>query len=599
MNNRARLLVTLGSFVVYGLIFVPMYSVAGATVGTLTVMPVAVAGWCLGLRAGLLSGLLGALLSLGLYILVRDPLASVPVPHALNGIAWAAVGTAMGGLKGLLDQITEQSSSLMREREDLQEEVARRKEAETVVAERTAELIETNAQLQQEVVERKRAEEQLRYGAFHDPLTGLPNRTLFMDRLGHALERTRRREDYSRGAAVLFLDLDRFKVVNDSLGHSMVDQLLIECARRLEACLRAADTVARLGGDEFVILLEDIQGMDDATYVAVRIQDGLAPPFSLDGRQTYISASIGIVLSTMGYDRPEDILRDADIAMYRAKVLGRARYEVFDTTMRDLAVARLGLETDLRRAVEQQEFRLYYQPIVLLETGAVVGFEALVRWQHPERGLVLPPEFIPVAEETGLIIPIGQWVLREACHQLREWQSQFPMDPPLTISVNFSAKQFAQADLIEQVSRVLQETGIEPGSLRLEITESVIVEEAATATTTLAQLRTLGVEVQIDDFGMGYSALSYLHRLPIDTLKVDRTFVAKMGADGDGSEIVRTVLALARDMGMSVIAEGVEAEYQLAKLKELRCEYAQGHLFAKPTDGKTAGALITEALASR
>ncbi len=446
------------------------------------------------------------------------------------------------------------------------------------------------AQVQQELAERERAEERLIHNALHDPLTDLPNRALFMDRLNHALERAQRRPDYM--FAVLYLDLDRFKVVNDSLGHDIGDKLLVESAHRLSACLRTADTVARVGGDEFVILLEDIQDLTEATQIAERIQHDLALPCELDQHKVFVSVSIGIIPRTNEHQRAEELLRDADTAMYRAKSLGRGRYEVFDRTMRDRAMTRLDLESDLRMALERQELFIHYQPIVSLRTRQLVGFEALLRWQHPSRGLVLPAEFIPVAEEIGLIVPIGYWVLLESCRQMREWQKQFPQDPPLTISVNFSAKQFTHPDLVQKIAAILRETGLDASSLKVELTESMIIEDSEAVTAALAQLRTLGVQVQIDDFGTGYSSLGYLHRLPIDTLKIDRTFIGKIGSNGTGVEIIRTILTLAHDLGMKVIAEGVETVDQLNRLLGLNCEYGQGYLFARPVNSRAAAELI-------
>jgi diguanylate cyclase (GGDEF)-like protein/PAS domain S-box-containing protein len=481
----------------------------------------------------------------------------------------------------------------------------------------------------EDITERKLAKEQLHERAFYDVLTGLPNRGLFMDRLSQTVERAKRHPGYR--FAVLFLDLDRFKVVNDSLGHLAGDQLLVAIARRLEACLRAEDTVARLGGDEFTILLENIEDINQATRVAERIHQELSEPFNLDGHEVFTAASIGIVLSrevmkgvcTIDYDRPEDLLRDADTALYRAKALGKARYEVFDTTMHQSAVALLELETDLRHALEHQDFQIYYQPVVSLTTGRITGFEALLRWQHPERGFVAPAEFIPVAEETGLIIPIGWWMLRSACSQLRTWQQQFSdweqglslkdkidnsslstqrtlqeglrpygLNTELTINVNLSGKQFSQPNLVEQIDQILEETDLGGHHLKLELTESFLLEDADSASVTLMKLRERQIQLCIDDFGIGYSSLSYLHRFPINTLKIDRLFVSRLGFDQGNAEIARTIVLLAHNLGMDVIAEGVETPQQLAHLRALGCEYGQGSFFSKPLDASTATELI-------
>ena len=456
--------------------------------------------------------------------------------------------------------------------------------------ERQSELSQANAQLQIELTERTRAEKQLVYTALHDPLTDLPNRVLFMDRLHHAMEHAKRHKNFT--FVVFFVDLDRFKVVNDSLGHNVGDLLLVESAHRLSACVRSEDTVARLGGDEFVILLEDVESSTDHIRVADRIQSDLAAPFDLEGNRVFISVSMGIVLSAPRYERSEDILRDADIAMYRAKGLGRGRYELFYTEMLARVMTRLELETDLRKALERQEFIVHYQPIMELGARKIVGFEALVRWQHPTRGLIQPEDFIPMAEESGLIVPMGYWVLTEACRQIREWQVQYPAAPPLTMNVNLSAVQCTQPDLVQKITELLVKNELIASSLKLELTESVIVEDSESTANTLTKLRDLGIQVQIDDFGTGYSALGYLHTLPIDTLKIDRTFISRLGSDGSGSEIVRTILELAHDLGMKVVAEGVETDEQLTLLKEMECEFGQGFLFNKPLDSLEVGTLL-------
>ncbi|HEX8353101.1 MAG TPA: EAL domain-containing protein [Pyrinomonadaceae bacterium] len=445
--------------------------------------------------------------------------------------------------------------------------------------------------------ELEESREHFRNAALHDALTGLPNRTLLMSHLKLAVEHARRRPGYLFG--VLFLDLDRFKVVNDSLGHVAGDQLLVQLARRLEDCIRSTDTVARLGGDEFAILLSDIEDYADAARVADRIQEGLARPFHLGGHEVYTSASIGITLSANGYSDPEAILRDADTVMYRAKANGKARHELFDEAMHARAVALLRTETDLRRAVERDEFCVVYQPILSLLTGEVAGFEALVRWEHPERGRVAPSEFIPVAEETGLIVEIGRRVLGESCRQLRDWQARGVAHGSLHMSVNLSGKQFAQAGLAACVAEALGESGLDPRCLRLEITESVIMGNAEATCSTLARLRALGIGVSIDDFGTGYSSLSYLHRFPIDTLKVDRSFISRMGGGDEDGEIVRTIVTLACNLGMGVVAEGVETARQAELLRGLGCEYAQGYLFSRPLDPDAAEAWLAARHAGR
>ncbi|WP_243439618.1 EAL domain-containing protein [Fundidesulfovibrio soli] len=444
--------------------------------------------------------------------------------------------------------------------------------------------------LVQDVTARKAAESQLRHQAFHDALTGLPNRVLFMDRLEWAIHRTRRK--YSYRFAVFFLDLDRFKVINDSLGHQAGDQLLVEVACRIKAALRPLDTVARFGGDEFAILVDDISGTLDATHILSRLQYELSKPIYVQGRKVFTSASIGVVLKTWTYDKPEYVVRDADIAMYRAKALGKARYEIFDSTMHQAATSLLQLETDLRAAVERGELRLHYQPIVGIPDGDVQGFEALVRWQHPTRGLIPPADFIPVAEETGLIVSVGSWVLRTACEQLAKWQNLKRMQPPLSMSVNISAKQFLNLELVGEIRSVLEDTGIPPESLRLEITESRAMENAEFTVRMLTLLKGLGVKISIDDFGTGYSSLAYLHRFPLDSLKIDRSFVGKMGDGSENLEIVGAIVHLAHNLGLEVVAEGVEQHGQLDDLHGLSCQYGQGFLFSKPLPSEEAEKLL-------
>ncbi|MGA7686466.1 MAG: EAL domain-containing protein [Terriglobales bacterium] len=467
----------------------------------------------------------------------------------------------------------------------------------------TARLVIVN----RDITERKRAEEALAHRAFHDGLTELPNRELFLDRLQHAMLRARRHIDYK--FAVLFVDVDEFKVVNDSLGHSAGDELLVEIAKRMSASFRDSDmiarlqvpneveehlgasSVARLGGDEFTVLLEDVSRPSDAIRVGQRIQEKLAIPFEIKGRQIVIKASIGAALSANSYNKPEEMVRDGEIAMYRAKQSGKARCEVFDSGMHLKAVRRLKLETDLRLGLERGELLVYYQPIVSLRSGKITGFEALSRWNHPD-GMISPADFIPVADETGLILPMNRALLREACDQLHIWQAQMNCDPPLMMSVNVSRRQFAQPGLAADIGTILRETGTSPQNISLEIVETIAMGESDRALVVLSELKELGVRLSIDDFGTGYSSLSRLPRFPIDSLKIDRTFVSNMTTDRDNHEIVRLIIMLAHSLRLSVVAEGTETEEQVAALKKLDCEMVQGYFYSPPVDAKTAFDLL-------
>jgi diguanylate cyclase (GGDEF)-like protein/PAS domain S-box-containing protein len=455
-----------------------------------------------------------------------------------------------------------------------------------------------------DISERKRAEEMLAHSAFHDGLTNLPNRALFLDRLQRALVLSKRHTDYK--FAVLFIDIDEFKIFNDSLGHKVGDEVLIQIGRRLTASLREIDTIARpqfgpskddtlarLGGDEYTILLEDIRNPSDAIRVAERLQGGLAVPFTVEGYEIVVNASVGIALSTAVYTHGEDLLRDANIAMYRAKRAGKARCEVFDTGMHEGAVRRLELETELRKGLELGEFRTHYQPIISLKTGRITGFEALTRWQHGDR-LLPPAAFIAVADEIGLIIPMNRALLLEACEQLRLWQDQFPAEPPLTMSVNITPKEFANPNLAKGIGETLKQTGLDPSGLQLEITETIAMSDPERAASVLSELKSLGVRLSVDDFGTGYSSLSRLQQFPVDSLKIDRAFISQMDSDAESHKIVQVIITLAQTLGLTTVAEGAETEEHVNQLKALDCGFAQGYYFSKPADPLVISDLLSK-----
>ena len=430
-----------------------------------------------------------------------------------------------------------------------------------------------------DISEQRLAAQNLHRQAFYDSLTNLPNREWFMERLTDAVERVKRHPNYL--FAVLFLDLDRFKVINDSLGHPVGDQLLVGVASRLLRSIRSIDTVARLGGDEFAILLESIQTLDDACQVAQRIQQELSSSFTLDGQEVFTSTSIGIVLSSTNYVQVEELIRDADIAMYRAKARGKGCYEIFDINLRSQVIAVSQLENELRRAIEKSEIIVYYQPIISLATREVVGFEALVRWLHPQRGLIAPDQFIAIAEETGIIVQLDRWVLREACRQMKEWQEKDVYLSPLSVSVNLSSKHLSQLDCVEQIKKTLDEAGIEPSRLKLEITESAIIESKSAAAV-LTQLKALGIALSLDDFGTGYSSLSYLQKFPFDVLKIDRCFIRALDQNPRSATISKTLIQIAHQLSLKVVAEGVETEAELSFLSQNQCDEIQGYFFSPP-----------------
>lgn len=489
------------------------------------------------------------------------------------------------------NQIALQSAKA--EIQQLNEKLEQRVQSRTMELEIVnAQLKGLNYKLEKEISEHQKTQTRLIHLASHDALTNLPNRVLFMNRLVQSLQRTQREPNYQFG--VLFLDCDRFKVVNDSLGHFAGDRLLIAIARRLKTHLASTDMLARFGGDEFTILLENIQDIDDASRLAQKIQTSMSWPFQFEEQELFINASIGIVVGNKTYKEPEHILRDADIAMYQAKAKGKARYQVFDTQMHYHAQQRLELETDLRRALHREEFILYYQPIISLDTGRINGFEALLRWHHGQKGLISPGDFIPAAEETGLIVPIGLWVLKEACQQLKTWQDRGLFKRTIKMSVNLSVKQFSQLNLIQNIDKIILQTQLNSSYLKLEITESAIMEHPESAAELLQQLRDRDIQLSIDDFGTGYSSLSYLHRFPLHNLKIDRSFIQRITETRQNLEIIQAIITLAHHLNMNVTAEGVETPEQLSLLRSLGCEEGQGYFFARPLEASAAESLLQD-----
>ncbi len=455
-------------------------------------------------------------------------------------------------------------------------------------------LQEASMQLEQTVAQLQKSQEALRYQALHDPLTGLANRTLCLDRIRQCLERAQRRDNYF--FSVAFVDLDRFKVINDSLGHAFGDKVLVEVGNMLKGCMRGLDTVSRYGGDEFVLLMEELGSQREAVNIARRVRETFAAPLCLDGYELQLTCSIGLVLTPDGSKQPEDLLQNANIAMHRAKMSGRDRIKVFNTRMLEQAIQQMFLENDLRKAIPNNEFYLEFQPVVDLASGQLKGFEALIRWMHPKRGVISPMEFIPMAEETGLIVPIGRWVLLRACAIMAGWRRVVPNANGIYLAVNISGKQFSQPDLLEHVKRALQKADLPPECLRLEITETAIMENAASAVDRLHRLKNNGITISIDDFGTGYSSMSYLQRFPLDALKVDISFVRSLDQRPENQAIVKAIVSLAHTLGLKVVAEGVEKESQREFLLSLGCEYGQGFLFSRPLPEERAVELMLKSL---
>jgi len=578
-NIFIRIAISLSTLIVYAVMLVVLFPLAGSSITYLAIIPIVVAAWFLGVGGSLVFGIIIILLNDFFIFFIGPPFVptntappasplgvgpfgGMAVSDGLTALVFLLVGLTIAWIRKLTDRLHQQAEELQKKHSVLQEEMERR----------------------------ITAEERLVHEALHDPLTILPNRRLFINRLEHAIEWNKRHPDEL--FALIYLDFDRFKVVNDSLGHTVGDQLLIELARRLKSCTRTVDTVARMGGDEFAILLETVGSEEVVGKAIKRIQESLVAPFEVHGNSIIMTASIGVVMNLHPYEQIGDIIRDADIAMYSAKVGGKNNYKVFDVAMRDQADNILKLESGLRHALQHKEFRIHYQPIFSLKSQRLIGFEALLRWKHPERGLVYPADFMKIAEESGLIVSIGQWVLQEACHQMKQWQMQFDIKPSLTISVNLSSRQFAQPNLTNQIEEVLRQTDLSAESLVLEITETTLIDEIELAVAKIEQLHILGVGIEIDDFGSGYSAMGYLRNLPVNILKIDRSFISTLGVTKSGGPIIQAMIAMANSLDIKVIAEGIETEDQLNNLRVLKCDYGQGFLFNKALESHAAQEMI-------
>lgn len=561
-NTIFRISISTATFAVYTALFPLVHNSLGDVTPVLSYFPILLTGYLLGMRGGLFAGIFGIFLNIALLRIAGDPLGYKYAPNILGGVTALLIAVAIGWIKGLLDKVKRQSEELLQERKKLEEEVELR----------------------------MRAEESIKHDALHDALTNIPNRRLFADRLAHALEWTRRFPDDI--SAVLYLDFDGFKSINDNYGHHFGDQLLVNLAKRLKSSLRTVDTVGRMGGDEFAILLQSVRNNDDVIMIVERLRKNLSVPIEIEETSVVLTASIGVVINFSGYSHIDEIIHDADTAMYIAKLKGKNDYKIFDVEMRETADDVIKIESDLHNALQNSEFVLHYQPVYRLKNQHIKGFEALIRWQHPQRGLLMPADFLHIAEDSGLIISIGEWVLEEACLRIKNWKNRFKTEAPPTISVNISSRQFVKDEFPAQVKNILEKTGVSGECLLLEVTETTLIGNISAATARIEKLRELGVGFAIDDFGTGYSSLGYLRHLNVNHLKIDHSFVSTLGVSKTGLPIVRAITAMADSLEMDVIAEGIETEEQLKSLKSLDCKYGQGYYFSKPLTAQEAEKLL-------